>query len=214
MNIVIIIGIILITILFLFSYSACVISSRYSRMEEDEMSIFQEYEENEKIIGAGRTRAIEEYIKYSTEKGHPVLYSDVVYKNEEYELFDKWFEKAIQPFLISNYDEVSKYSVTLDQDDYWYDWLQEIKTKDNRYGDGHCYEEIFNSYLESKFHQLNQKLNYDSENGMFCVYCEDIKDAEEVAYELSCLYKNESKMIELIKKAKETNPYLYSDIKI
>ena len=114
MNIMIMIGIILIVILFLFSYSACVISSRYSRMEEDEMSIFQEYKENEKIIGAGRIRAIEEYIKYSSEKGHPVLYSDVVYKNDEYELFNKWFENAIQPFLISNYDEFSKYSVTLD----------------------------------------------------------------------------------------------------
>lgn len=54
MNVVIIIGIILIIILFLFSYSACVISSRYSRMEEEEMSIFQEYEENEKIIGTSR----------------------------------------------------------------------------------------------------------------------------------------------------------------
>ena len=48
---------------------------------------------------------------------------------------------------------------------------------------------------------------------MFCVYCKKLFDAEEVAYELSKLYKNENKMIEWIKSTKEKYGYSF-DIKI
>ena len=53
------------------------------------------------------------------------------------------------------------------------------------------------------------KLNYDSENGMFCVYTNDIRIADEVAYKLSNLYKDENKMIELIKETKEKYGYIF-----
>lgn len=151
---------------------------------------------------------MEEYIKYSTNKGHPILYSDIVYKKDEYDLFSEWFENTIKPFSIFKYDDET-FSVSLDQDDYWYDWVKELKTEPNHYGDGHCYNDAFNDYLETNFKYLNDRLKYDSENGMFCVYCNDIKDAEEVAYELSVLYKDENKMINLIKETKQKYDYVF-----
>ena len=58
---------------------------------------------------------------------------------------------------------------------------------------------------------LNKRLEYDSENGLFCVYCRTIQDAEEVAYELSSLYKNENKMVELIKQVKKDFEYSFEN---
>lgn len=203
MNLGILVGIILMIILFLFSYCACVISSRYSRLEEEEdMSILQEYE---KIIGKGKNKAINDYIKYCTENNRSVLYSDVVYKPEEYKLFEQWFNKFIEPFDLFQYDEKSDISINLDYENYWYDWLEEKKLEHGRYGDGHCYNDIFEEYLEKNFTDLNKGLKYDSESGMFCVYCESMELAEEVIYELAKLYKDEDKMVELIKAYKDLN---------
>ena len=120
------------------------------------------------------------------------------------------FKEQIKPFKIIEHDD--NYSVILDEDDYQYDWLSEVKEK-NYYGDGHCYNNLFNNYLSSNFSKLNKKLKYVSENGMFCVYCKNLFDAEEVAYELSKLYKNKNKMIEWIKCTKENYDYSF-DIKI
>lgn len=120
------------------------------------------------------------------------------------------FEEQIKPFKIIEHDNY--YSVILDQSDYQYNWLSEV-IEQSYYGDGHCYNDLFNDYLSSNFSKLNKKLNYDSENGMFCVYCKNLFDAEEVAYELSKLYKNENKMIEWIKNSKEKYDYSF-DIKI
>jgi len=107
------------------------------------------------------------------------------------------------------------FSVTLFQDCFDYDWVEEKKIRPNKYGDGHCYNDAFNHYLRTEFKNLHNRLQYDSENGMFCVYCNDIKDAEETAYELSCLYKDEKKMLELIKFIKEKLGYVFDcDVKI
>lgn len=176
------------------------------------MSILQEYEEISKILGSARTKAIEEYIKHCEENKVHILYSDIVYKEEEYKKFDDWFIESINPFKILKLKD-SLYSVTLDQESYWYDWMLESKDPINKYGDGHCYNDAFFDYLDVKNKELNKKAEYDSENGMFCVYCKDIKDTEEIAYELSHLYKNEEKMIDLIKITKLNHQYNF-DIKI
>ena len=180
------------------------------------MSILQEYEEINEMIGNGRVNAIEDYIKYCKDKNNKdILYSDIVYKEKEYKLFDKWFNKQIKPFDVDHFDDDCPYSVTLYQNDYWYDWVEEKKIKQNKYGDGHCYNDAFNYYLGSNKPDLNNRLQYDSENGMFCVYCRNMQDAEEVAYELSKLYKNEEKMIELIKQIKQVYGYEFEiDIRI
>lgn len=170
------------------------------------MSILQEYEEIEKIIGAGRIKAISDYIKCCSDIGKDILYSDIVYKQKEYDLFSKWFEEIIKPFTIMKNDN-NTFSVFLDQEDYWYDWVEEAKVEVIKYGDGHDYEDIFKDYLEKNINYLHERLKYDSENGMFCVYCNDIKDAEEVSYELSTLYKDENKMLSLIKNIKEKYEY-------
>ena len=44
---------------------------------------------------------------------------------------------------------------------------------------------------------------------MFCVYTDDIRIADEVAYKLSQLYKDEDKMIELIKDTKANYGYVF-----
>ena len=53
------------------------------------------------------------------------------------------FKELIKPFKIIKNDD--NYSVILDQDDYQYDWLSEVKEK-SCYGDGHCYNDLFSDY--------------------------------------------------------------------
>ncbi len=118
------------------------------------------------------------------------------------------------PFEIFEYNK-NLYAVLLDQEDYCYDWVLEKKTISCRYGDGHCYNDAFHDYLEQKNTSLNERLDYDSENGMFCVYCKSLKDAELVANKLSMLYNNENKMLELIKNTKIKYQYEFNfDINI
>ena len=105
-------------------------------------------------------------------------------------------------------EELAQGILSLDQSEYWYDWNEEIKS-DSPYGDGHCYNDAFYDYLGKVSKTLNSKLNYDSENGMFCVYTDDIRIADEVAYKLSQLYKDEDKMIELIKDTKANYGYVF-----
>lgn len=176
------------------------------------MSLLQEYEDNRKIIGDGRVCAIDQYIKERSKKGYYVMYHDIVYKQKEYELFSKWFEDSIKPFRIMKHSD-DKYSVILSQENYEYDWLSESKTK-SRYGDGHDYEEVFKKYIEEELSHLVPTIRYDSENGMFCLYCKSNNDAEEICYGLSCLYKNEDKMIQLIKEIKAIHFNEECDIKI
>lgn len=242
-----IIAIVFVALLLLFVYSACVVSSRCSRIEENylheeenNISILQEFEQIKKDLGSTRYRAIAKYLnkvcskeqfhKYENElkkitmlpmeewlikeaelkeKYNVVLLNDVLYKEEEYKLFDKWFQEQLSPFHIMKFD--GYVSVTLSQEQYWYDWVKEIKTDDNYYGDGHCYEELFKDYLEKYFSNLTDTLEYDSENGMFCVYCKDMRIADKIAYELSKLYKNEDKMISLIKETKKIHDYHFDN---
>lgn len=145
-------------------------------------------------------------------KYNVILLDNVLYRDREWKKFEKWFMNYIKPFRIMKIDK-DTFSVSLDQSDYQYDWLQEKKIEPNYYGDGHCYDDLFRDYLDSNNTNLNSRLDYDSENGMFCVYCKNKKDAEEVCFELSKLYKDEDKMIHLIKDNKQKYDYLF-DVKI
>ena len=160
-------------------------------------------------------------LKELTDKYKIVLLDDVLYKKEEFEKFDNWFKNKIKPFKIHHFEDYNDfaiaidedshyYSVSLDQDDYWYDWVKELKMESIKFGDGHCYNDLFEYYLDKNFNNLNKRLQYDSENGMFCVYCRDLKDAEEVAFSLATLYKNEDLMISLIKETKEKYGYQFN----
>lgn len=143
------------------------------------MSILQEYEENERIIGKGRIKAIEQYIEYCKKNNKDVMYSDIVYKRREYALFSKWFDNEIKPFLIMHHGD-DCYSVSLDENCF-------LKYA---YCNGYILEDSIKRYVESNFSYLKNDLKYDSENSMFCVYTSDIRTAEDLAYELSKLYKN------------------------
>lgn len=172
------------------------------------MSILQEYEEIRKDMGATRYDAIGDYLNEVNKNLDSELFlSDVLYKEKEYKKFESWFNKQISPFKIISFKD-ENFSVLLDQSDYCYDWVNEIKSN-IPYGDGHCYNDAFFEYLEKSSSLLNNKLNYDSENGMLCVYTNDIRIADEVAYKLSNLYKDENKMIELIKETKEKYGYIF-----
>lgn len=146
------------------------------------------------------------------DKYNIVLLDDILYKDREWKKFDKWFMNYIKPFQIMKLDK-DTFSVYLDQSDYHYDWVQEKKIEPNYYGDGHCYDDLFKDYLNEIHTNLNERLNYDSENGMFCVYCKNKKDAEQVCFELSKLYKDEDKMIQLIKDTKQKYNYIF-DVKV
>lgn len=172
------------------------------------MSILQEYEEIRKEMGSIRYDVIGDYLnEVNKNRDSELFLSDVLYKEAEYKKYETWFNNLISPFKI--YDcENGQFSVSLDQSDYWYDWVEETKSN-IPYGDGHCYNDAFYDYLGKISKTLNHKLNYDSENGMFCIYTDDIRIADEVAYKLSQLYKDEDKMIELIKDTKTNYGYVF-----
>ena len=172
------------------------------------MSILQEYEKIRKDMGSTRYDAIGDYLEeVNKDRDEELFLSDVLYKEKEYKKYETWFNKLISPFRIHDFEN-GQFSVSLDQSEYWYDWNEEIKS-DSPYGDGHCYNDAFYDYLGKVSKTLNSKLNYDSENGMFCVYTDDIRIADEVAYKLSQLYKDEDKMIELIKDTKANYGYVF-----
>ena len=163
-------------------------------------------------------KGVEKYINMAKENYYSILkYDNNIDNLKEYKKnnlpkkTNNELKKEIKPFTFSKMDG-EEYSITLYQDDYIYDWLNE--TKGTGYGDGHCYNDLFRDYLIGKLGFDNEKLLYDSENGMFCVYCDGKRLAEKVAYELSNLYKNEEKMIELIKKTKEKYNYVFRSIDI
>ena len=164
-------------------------------------------------MGTIRFNAISDYIK-NVEKCRNISIEikDVLFNQRESEKFKMWFEKRFDPFSIYEFDS-GDISLSLDQRHYAYDWYDELYNDEPYYGDGHCYEDLFKDYLSDNYPNLSKKLNYDSENGMFCVYCEDMKTADEVALILSDLYKDEEKMIDLIKVTKEKYNYDF-DIKI
>lgn len=172
------------------------------------MSILQEYEEIKKDMGSTRYDAIGDYLnEVNKNRDSELFLSDILYKKAEYEKYDAWFNKLIYPFKIFRLEN-GIFSVSLDQSEYWYDWVGETKSN-LPYGDGHCYNDAFCDYLGKVSKTLNNKLNYDSENGMFCVYTDDMRIADEVAYKLSTLYKDENKMIELIKDTKNKYGYIF-----
>ena len=67
----------------------------------------------------------------------------------------------------------------------------------------------FYNYLKNNVNYAND-LEYDSENGMVCIYTIDKKIADLVAYKLSKLYKDEKEMIKLIKQTKKEKGYNFS----
>lgn len=140
-----------------------------------------------------------------------IFFSDLLRDKDKRKDFLAYFDEQIKPFEILN-SEDGYYSVNLHYYDYHYDWKNEIVTNDNaEYGDGHDYNDLFYEYLDKHFKSLNNSLKYDSEMSMFCVYCHNKEDAENVAYELSKLYKDEKKMLDLIKELKEKRDYIFID---
>lgn len=171
------------------------------------MSIIQEYETIRQNIGKGRFDSINDYLStINVDNTKILLLSDVLNDGKEYKKFNKWFRESLKPFEIMKHSN-NNYSVTLDQKHFCYDWLDEMKTSDAKYGDGHCYDDAFFEYLEKHKNYINGVLKFDSENGMFCVYCENQKDADSICYLLSSLYKNEEKMINLIRDIKKQYDY-------
>lgn len=133
---------------------------------------------------------------------------------EEYGLIKPLNEAEViesyKPFRILDHGD-GLISITLDQDDFWYDWKNEVKDPSSHWGDGHQYDELFHDYLNT-FSGVSD-LDFDSENGMFCVYVHNMKDAKKVATLLSKLYNDESKMIDKIKKLNLQHDTVYDEEK-
>lgn len=58
------------------------------------MSILQEYEEHSKHLGQETIDAISEYISFLETRGIRILYSDIIYKKEEWQKFANWRKKV------------------------------------------------------------------------------------------------------------------------
>lgn len=143
-------------------------------------------------LGIGSINAMRDYIYYLRSKGINLSYNDIVFREEEYNLFFSWFSKKIDPFKLMDYND-GNYSITLDQDYY----LKDIKINDtgNYYEmDGHEYENLFKKYIKDDLPYLLGDLDFDSESGMFCVYCHNEQLAQELVYNLAKLYKDSNRM--------------------
>ena len=53
------------------------------------MSILQEYQKHVELIGEKKYKALFEYIKE-----HELSYSELVYKKENWDAFDKWYSEV------------------------------------------------------------------------------------------------------------------------
>ena len=58
------------------------------------MSILQEYEEHSKFLDQETIDTISEYISFLKAKGTNILYSDIIYKKEEWQKFANWRKKV------------------------------------------------------------------------------------------------------------------------
>lgn len=58
------------------------------------MSILQEYGNHFKYIGYKKIDAIQNYLDFLKEDNIILFYSDIIYKKDEWEKFEKWYEKV------------------------------------------------------------------------------------------------------------------------
>ena len=144
----------------------------------DLMSILQEYEQIRKELGNGINKGIELYLSENPN----LLLSDIYYKENEYNKFDKWFKNHLKPFMTMEYNE--QYSLFLDQTDFDKSIFR-TRNKDGIFGNGYDYESLVKTFVEHKLPHLSMELFYDSENGMFSVSSYDKQVIEELGFELA-----------------------------
>lgn len=53
------------------------------------MSILQNYENHRKLLGTRKVETIDDYIRELKKKDIEICYSDIIYKKEEFEKFEK-----------------------------------------------------------------------------------------------------------------------------
>ena len=117
------------------------------------------------------------------------LLSDVLYNENNWKKYIKWFDKKLEPFKI-NKDSDSLFSIILSAED-----IDKSIFKCKFTGNGYDFENLFRSYLENKFPELSNKLRYDSEAGMFCAFSDSEKPLEKIAYCINNDLKNNKDFI-------------------
>lgn len=83
------------------------------------------------------------------------------------------FKKDILPFVWVEHKE--SVSVVLDAGEY----LQEIFDAQDFEGSGYDWEGLAKVFLDEKCSDLSEKIHFDSEAGMFCVFSEDTNALQE-----------------------------------
>ena len=54
------------------------------------MSILQDYENQSNFLGQETIDAISRYLRFLKNQGMAILYSDIIYKKEEWQKFENW----------------------------------------------------------------------------------------------------------------------------
>lgn len=54
------------------------------------MSILQDYENQSNFLGQETVDAISRYLRFLENQGMAILYSDIIYKKEEWQKFENW----------------------------------------------------------------------------------------------------------------------------
>lgn len=104
---------------------------------------------------------------------------------------DNWKER-IKPFEWVQYKE--RFSVCLETGGYLQD-VFDVRSDEGFEGNGYDWESLAKVFLEERCQNLSDKLEFDSEADMFCVYSEDDKSLQDFI----CLFKETCEDEKLIK---------------
>jgi hypothetical protein len=119
------------------------------------------------------------------------------------------FEKRIEPFSWLDHGE-GLFSLTL------YTCFRESSYKDEVFatradegfaGTGYDWDVLSYVFLEEKLPELKDKIEYDSENNMFCVYSRDKEALQKFALEFKAACEDDTLIKDLFSRAKSPDDF-------
>ena len=94
-------------------------------------------------------------------------------------------EEEIDPFYLSEYD--GSYSVCLNTGDYKNE-IFEARYEEGFLGNGYDWQSLAVVFINEKMPELEEKIEFDSEAGLFCAYSNDKSVMEQfaIAFKTAC----------------------------
>lgn len=111
---------------------------------------------------------------------------------------NKNFEEALKPFFWVDHEDTA--SVCLDAGGYK-DEIFEQRSEEGFEGNGYDWGSLARVFLEEKHPKLSEKISFDPEAGMYCVYSSDKEALKEFSIKFKEACENESLINDLFSRA-------------